>query len=412
MEAAAVSVECSAAIMDGDVTCGKCKQSLGRLTSVGTQTTDFDSTIESAEGNANALQTDCEQSEKSIFEAQVNEKGILGLEDISISEDCQTGVSSDADEVVDFAVFQNVTDEAFEMDPTIEIGTAAEMHHGSDKIVVLTRSFECSSDAVKRWKMVANAAKAANHFHLTRKERTSEQEDVESILTEADDNNTFSGFRRIIISNERLAITRQRSGTFGKDGSSHCQTENDADEDSKKRNRPSAAMKIKCDGRKNMNGLIEESAAEKCNDTSKDRLRRASSVLGPNRKCLQLQEQDENIEPGQDVKLPEEDGTAYNVTVVTRCFESGPSSASEELTRERWKRVRDATRISKAMNRLRRSKRHQEGDSGELLRENGDFTTGPFVGSGYRRVSMKTVDEFAHLSRKRSRFRRNKSAKF
>ena len=396
-------------MMETTTICSKCKESAGLLNSVSTQTDDGDweenATMESVAGK-----TEAENEQNCASSDQTDKQDIVYLEDIDITEKNQSKVARNSAEVVDFAVYQNVSDEAFELDPQMELGTVAELCHESDQIVVLTRSFECSTDPKSRWKRAGNATKAANRFNLTKKQRSLEIDEKEDLFSESEESTAFGGFRRIVISNGRLAIGRQDSEIFGNESSQYNVAEEKHDNPTTKDELSNSGKDVLEESKETDLAAASEIVADKDNDDFKEKLRRASSVLGPNKRCLQLREQEDHVDPGLDVKLFENDDNAFNVVVVTRCFESGPLSESEKLARERWNRVKNVTKISKAINRFRLSNRHREdgNDDGRLC-EDDENGFGPFVGSGYRRMSMKTIEEVANLARRKSRFRRIRS---
>lgn len=418
--------------------CSKCKESLGFLRSVETQTYDEELGIECEARNE--FETEAQNKESSLenmnenspledvkilmkneddysaenqdaessFE-QTEGNGVIDIEDIDLSEQNQQDVSRSNDENIAYAVYRNVVDEAFELDPQMEIGIAAEMDHGSDEIVALTRCFECPSDPKSRWKRATNVTKAANR--LKRKSKNCESDDGENMLPSSDDVSCMSGFRRVVISNGRLPILQQNQRLFEGKEESICSKKDTIIEMHEERSNPSNVLNESEFG-KNERHAVEQAVTDDGCDKSKERLRRASNVLGPNKKCLQLHEQEEDIQPETDVQLSSTDDTAYNVVLITRSFESEPLSDSKKLARERWARVRIATAASKAVSRLSKSRRGQDDENEQTLcDENADCLHGPFVGSGYRKLSMKTIEEVASFQKKRNRFRKISSSK-
>ena len=391
--------------MEAITVCSKCKEPLCILQSVQTQTCETDWNVELKAENLGAdRQTGDDRVCDTVEEAC---KDTIHLEDITFVETDQHADSINNAEALQYAVYRDVSDEAFELDSEMELGTFAEMCHNDDEVVVLTRSFECPSNALCRWKVAANVGKAANRFSRMKKGKLSQNNEGKDILLELEDYAGLSGCRRIVVSNGRLPVSRRDGGSVLKEGllNDTIEEENHTTLEPDKK-----LQSISTNGlEENEADLWKDEVVDSNSDISKEKLKRVSHVLGPNKKCLHLHEQEQHVDPGHDVSLFDINETMYNVVVVTRSFECGALSESEKSARDRWNRVKNSTKFSRAFTRFRSSNSRKESDQGQgqMLYEDQDENFGAFVGSGYRRVSMKTIEDVASLARKRNRFWRS-----
>lgn len=393
--------------MEAITVCSKCKESLRILLSVQTQTYESDWNVKLKDEDFGAVRrTDddrvCETVEKAF------EKDTIHLEDITFIENYQPADPLGNTEAIEYAVCRGVSDEAFELDPEMELGTFAEMCHDDNKIVALTRSFECPSHAERRWIVAANVGKAANRFNRMNKGKLSQNNEGKDALLESEDYAGLSGCRRIVISNGRLPVIRHDGGSVRKESLLNDGIE----EESQAAMEPDNKLQSISNSEEKEADLGENAVVYGNSDISKEKLKRVCHVLCPNKKCLQLHEQEQHVDPDHNINLFDTDETMYNVVVVTRSFECGALSESEKSARDRWNRVKNSTKFSKALNRfrpsnLREENDHGQSDQGKMLYEDEDDTFGAFVGSGYRKVSMKTIEEVASLARKRNRFWRS-----
>ena len=382
--------------------CSECKRSVGLLQSVETQTVELDWV---GELNTDNLQPDRRiESEQDCGEEETSRKSdIVHIEDIEFIEACRPEYPQGNAAVPHCAVYRDVSDEAFEMDRDMELGTFAEMCHENDKIVALTRSFECPSQAKDRWQKATSVGKAANRFGRLKKGKSPGISEGDGILS---DSQVYTGgCRRIVISSGKLAINQldvkgvENEGTLnGAKEEGHENLEGNVQLSSILKER--GVEEIESCGSKSE----EETIVDSDRHISNNMLKRVSHVLGPNKRCLHLDEQQEQIDPEEYIDLSDTDKTTYNVVVVTRSFECGALSDTEKQAGARWNRVKNATKFSKALSRLRQSNERREGDHDQMLSEDDENNCAPFVGSGYRRMSMKTIEEVASLAKKRNRF--------
>ena len=379
--------------------CSKCKESIGLLESVQTQTVKADWIDEGITDNFE-LDNREESEQDYCIDERACEKDTIHLEDITFIEQGEGSDTQCNADSAEYAVYQDVSDEAFDMDSEMELGTFAEMCHSNDKIVVLTRSFEYSSHVKRRWQLGANVGRATSRFNGLRKRNDPQGNESEGMLSESGDSSGLSGCRRIVISNGRIAISRQDVGATVSDGEfPEAAEERCFGVHNKMESICENPMGEEKGHESNVGGTI---AVHEGDHISKDKVNKASHVLGPNKRCLQLHEKEEEVGPEHDISLFDADEAMYNVVVVTRSFECSALTESERTARQNWNRLQNATKFSKALDRLRPSSHERESNRGQSLFGNDENS--PFVGSGYRRMNMKTIEEVAGLARKRNLF--------
>ena len=387
--------------MEVETICSKCKESIGLLESVQTQTVEADWTDEDVTDNFEL--DNREESEQDYgTDERTCKKDTIRLEDITFIEQSEGSDAQRNTESVEYAVYQDVSDEAFDMDSAMELGTFAEMCHSNDKIVALTRSFEYISHVKRRWQLGANVGRATSRFNRLRKGNEPQVNESEDMLSESEDSSGLSGCRRIVISNGRIPISRQDVGAAVNDDGFREAAEEGCAIFGVHNKMESICEDLLREEKDHESNLRETMAIHEEGQISKDKVNQASQVLGPNKRCLQLHEQEEEVGPEHDISLFDTDKTMYNVVVVTRSFECGALTDSERAARQNWNRLKNATKLSKALDRFKPSSHQRESDKGQSLFGNDENI--PFVGSGYRRMNMKTIEQVANLARKKNLF--------
>ena len=389
--------------METDIICSRCRQDMVLMMSAETQTD-------------NCAETECVI--KNEIEISSNDRFAIdsGSQSIDqcisdVPEEIQVDpfIGSDFGEVPGYAVFQNVVDEALDVDPSMELGTAAEMSNPDNEIVVLTRSFEAPSNPKMRWKKAVNANKAVNRLYSKKRRSVDENEMLDEglPLSDKEDEILFGGVRRIVISNGRLNVQHDSNGIASFSETNHSVNDDDS---SVLREVKEEASIIENNGDLHYISAEPGRASElkKFVEISEDKekLRRASSVLGPNKKCLQVQEEHENIEPEKDLGLLNSNNETFDVVVLTRSFETTPAADEGSAARQRWNNLKNATRFSKAVNRMRSIRQQRDENMALYASDQNDQIV---VGSGYRKVSMKTVDEIVNIATTKNRFWRRRS---
>eukprot|EP00795_Rhopilema_esculentum_P006035 gene6035-11409_t len=394
--------------METDIICSRCRQDLVLMTSAETQTDDFAET-------ESAIKNEIEISSNDRFAIDSGSQSIEQcISDVAEEIQVDQSIGSDFGEIPGYAVFQNVVDEALDVDPSMELGTAAEMSNPDNEIVVLTRSFEAPSNPKMRWKKAVNTNKAVNRLYSKKRRNVDENEMLDEglPLSDKEDEILFGGVRRIVISNGRLNVRQHDSN-----GVASFPETNDsvnADDSSVLREVKEEASITENNG--DLHDDLHDVSAEpgraselkKFAEISEDKekLRRASSVLGPNKKCLQVQEEHENIEPEKDLGLLNSNNEAFDVVVLTRSFETTPAADEGSAAHQRWNNLKNATRFSKAVNRMRSIRQQRDENMALYASDQNDQIV---IGSGYRKVSMKTVDEIVKISTTKNRFWRRRS---
>ena len=407
--------------------CSLCKQNLGSLRTIDTQTED-------SKRNKNSLGLAEESNNKETSSGMAATK-FISEEDYQLCDQTKVeGQSSDEflaefgnecseNEDSDFAVFREVCEESDDMDVNIEVGTAAEMVHPSSCVVVLTRSFECQLTAPHaRWKRAGRIAMAVNRLgaarRRSRRESGLEAGLMHNELAEDEAKDLHGGLRRVVINNGRYSIRRRDTAVSDTDVEASSSFIGDSIKTGKCLQRDVNEGVLKQTHLNKLEDISEEAESNMENESkvivkaSKEKLRRASNVLGPNIKCLKLQEEHENIEPEKDIGLAEKDNMMYNVLVVTRSFECNPSSESVQGTASRWQSLKKATIVSRALKRMRRTSRldqQQASEESNSLCNEADENFERNLASGYRRVSMTTIEERCQLNNRRFGFGRKKS---
>ena len=408
--------------------CSLCKQNLGSLRTIDTQTEDSKSNKSSlglAEESSNKETSSSMAATKVTSEEDYQQSDQSKVEDQSSDEFLvEFGNGRSENEDSDFAVFREVCEESDDMDANIEVGTAAEMVHPSGCVVVLTRSFECQRTASDfRWKRAGRIAMAVNRFATVRRRsrRESRLEDglMHNELAEDEAKDLHGGLRRVVINNGRYSIHRKDTAESNSDVEASTSFIGDNIKTWKCLEREVNEGVLKQTHLNKLEDISEEAESNIENESkvivkaSKEKLRRASNVLGPNIKCLKLQEEHENIDPEKDIGLAERDDLMYNVLVVTRSFECNPSSESVQGTANRWQSLRKAPIVSRALKRMRRTSRldqQQRSEESNFVCSEADENVERNLASGYRRVSMTTIEERVQLDNRRFGFGRKKSS--
>eukprot|EP00112_Aurelia_sp_Birch-Aquarium-sp1_P025229 Seg8292.1 transcript_id=Seg8292.1/GoldUCD/mRNA.D3Y31 product="hypothetical protein" protein_id=Seg8292.1/GoldUCD/D3Y31 len=398
--------------------CSLCKQSLGSLRTIDTQT---------EESNSNDNSLGMAAATNFISEEDYQPSDQTKVEDQSSDEFlAEVGGGSSENKDSDFAVFREVCEETDDMDANIEVGTAAEMAHPAGSVVVLTRSFECQVTAPDaRWRRAGRIAMAANRLgaarRRSRRENGLETALIHNKLVEDEAKDLHGGLRRVVINNGRYPICRRDIATSDTDvGTSSSSYADDSIKTGKHIEREVTEGVLKQTNVNKLEDISEETESNIENESkvivkaSMEKLRRASTVLGPNIKCLKLEEEHENIDPEKDIGLAEKDNLRYNVLVLTRSFECDPSSEPVKGGASRWRSLKKAAIVSRALNRMRRTSRLQQQqqaseDSNSVCIEADEHFEGNLA-SGYRRVSMTTIEEIVPLNERRFSFRRKKSS--